>query len=599
MGVSDSFFLLNSSTGVSFWNYTHSEEDTNYETFYAFDMNGDNKSELFYLYLQYYYSALITNYEKEVLSNNMLSNYISNAPVYDFNKDGIKDVLLAGEWGAIYLVRMDLMGEIASGYAPGYIKFSSLADLNKDGYMDVVVGTENISFAYYEENWYRSYAGENTGIFGFIYNHSIGNFSHGFYYPGANVSGGIATSDLDDDGYPEIISGDIENRLYTINSTGELVWDLDLGERIKYSPMVIRKDDSKVILAASNDSLFFINSTGNVYYVHNSSSEFSYSPIVLDLNKDCNGELIISESDGNITSLDFSYSENSLNGEFNISISDSVYTPKSIGKGICGGIILDIEGYDSDEVEFSLEGSSEGEIILTNITPSTRYLVTSSEDGQSTFSYVDSDENGSISFSYVVNNFKTVKVNPYIEQISYEKSSSKDPNIFITVSENIKEVYLGEESIALFSFKKESHRIKINKIINGKVSFSIYSTPKNYTLGLNESVKEDLDGNGFYDIEIKVLNMYYSSVKLGIKSINEKILPAYTEEERNSENEETINEGGENYSYGPSEDEISLENTKKNKYVYFYFLVILVLLLIIIFVLFKINTHSRKKRYFY
>lgn len=605
VGTNETVFLLNASTGSTFWNYTHSTDDIIYGNFYSFDMNGDNKSELFYLFEQYYYKFLVTNYTKDTLKDIMMSNYISNVPVYDFNKDGIKDMLLAGDWGAIILVRMDLMGEITSGYAPGYIKFSSLADLNKDGYMDVVVGTRNLSYAYYEENYYRSMGGENAGLFGLIYNHTIGNFSYGFYYSSANVSdGGVATSDLDDDGDSEIIFGDIENKLHVVNSTGELVWSLDLGEIIEYSPMVIREDDTKVILATSNDSVFFINSTGSVYYIYNSSSEFSYSPIVLDLNKDCNGEFIISSVDGNITSLDFSDSENSLYGEFNISISDSTYNPKSIGKGICGGVIVDVNSYDSDGVILSLEGSSEGEITLTNLTPSTRYLVTSSEDEQDTFSYIDSDSNGSISFSYIVNNLKTIDISTYVATTSHGGSSSKDPEIFVTINQDTKEVYLGKESTVRFNFKRESHKIKINRITNGKVSFSIYSTPKNYTLGVNESVKEDLDGDGFYDVEIRILSVYLSSVKLGIKNINEKIFSVYAEEE--TENEKAnLNESNNNLnlnnksSYAPSKEGVSSENKEKRESIYFYLSLILVLIFLIILVIYKIKSYHKRRHYYY
>lgn len=77
----------------------------------------------------------------------------------------------------------------------------------------------------------------------------------------------------------------------------------------------------------------------------------------------------------------------------------------------------------------------------------------------------------------------------------------------------------------------QSHSIKINNLdlFTKKVNLIIQSESQNFTLGLNETIKVDLDNDGVKDLEVKFASLWVNRVELTIKAITN--LPITKEKE--------------------------------------------------------------------
>lgn len=110
--------------------------------------------------------------------------------------------------------------------------------------------------------------------------------------------------------------------------------------------------------------------------------------------------------------------------------------------------------------------------------------------------------------------------------------SSSGPSSYYPSQEqlNLPEGYtktLRENYTIEFNLKENNHQLKINKIEEEKVNFTISSEPQTFEIKINETKKVDLDGDGFYDLEIflkEIIGLYRKEAKLTIRAINEEIL---------------------------------------------------------------------------
>jgi hypothetical protein len=74
-----------------------------------------------------------------------------------------------------------------------------------------------------------------------------------------------------------------------------------------------------------------------------------------------------------------------------------------------------------------------------------------------------------------------------------------------------------------FEVSGESHRLKVNKIENNSVTITISSNPITITLVVGESRKLDLDGDGVYDLFVKLNSLTSLRADITIKEIDELI----------------------------------------------------------------------------
>lgn len=68
-------------------------------------------------------------------------------------------------------------------------------------------------------------------------------------------------------------------------------------------------------------------------------------------------------------------------------------------------------------------------------------------------------------------------------------------------------------------YGQHSFKVTDLDLLNKKYTFTIQSDPQTFTLGLNESVQVDLDGDGVKDVSLKFTNLYVNRIETTIKSL--------------------------------------------------------------------------------
>ncbi|MCK9595614.1 hypothetical protein M0R19_00285 [Candidatus Pacearchaeota archaeon] len=74
-----------------------------------------------------------------------------------------------------------------------------------------------------------------------------------------------------------------------------------------------------------------------------------------------------------------------------------------------------------------------------------------------------------------------------------------------------------------FNFSNEIHYVGIRAITTTKATVEIASTPTQYDLDIGEEVKKDLDGDGFYDVYVKLNGITNGKADMTINYIHEEI----------------------------------------------------------------------------
>lgn len=123
----------------------------------------------------------------------------------DFNGDGIPDLLIGNEDGAVMLFRIDGTGHVAPGRQIAHqesVTSIAVADFNKDGIADIAVS-----------DWRASTV---TVYFG----RGDGSFDHTWSFPlrMRGTTPQIASADFNDDGIPDlvVVYGDDDNPMFDV-----------------------------------------------------------------------------------------------------------------------------------------------------------------------------------------------------------------------------------------------------------------------------------------------------------------------------------------------------------------------------------------------
>jgi len=591
--VNTTVFALNKSSGDEIWNYTHAEtNEVTKEPFYVLDASGNGENDLFYTFKQSTSTVTIAiNSMKSFLHINHISkNSPSNndwAPVYDFDKDGILDFVQSAGSGMIILKRFDTGGDSISGVIQGFPVYQAIADINQDSYMDVIIGAKNLTTTSSIGSYsgFLSYRGNQSGIHGLTYNTTSRTLDNYFYYRTENVTGGIATSDLDGDGYSEIIFGDITNTLYAINSTGSHVWNVSLGNQLAHPPLILRQDDSRIIIANSNDTIYFINATGDIFYTYNTTSNLTYSPIILDLDKDCKGEVIFAETAGNISTLNFGSSENKLAGNLTFEIGNGTYQPKTLGKSLCHGVIVDVNSYSSDLVSLELDGDSAIAMSVTGLEANRKYTISTTSSGSSSDAYQTTNSDGILDISYSNIGSRVVEISPYQAQDGSDSGSTGGGSPSYSVGgDALQSGYtksLGRFWKLNFEVGDESHQLKLNSLDNENqtVNITVLSTPQTKILSVDEEWKVNLDGDNDYDLLVRVDNITSIRAEVFIQEINEEIEAPI------------VDMGGSGETVEGSQDKVG-----ENNYMFYIGIFVVVVVIAVLAWLFISKKSSKKKR---
>lgn len=104
-------------------------------------------------------------------------------------------------------------------------------------------------------------------------------------------------------------------------------------------------------------------------------------------------------------------------------------------------------------------------------------------------------------------------------------SGLKYPILYVTEEQlrNIFSKILSKDSVIIFNFKNQSHKIKINEITDKETIFTLYSEPRQFIINLSNESKIDIDEDGYYDISIKLNSIENKKANIEIKLITDKI----------------------------------------------------------------------------
>lgn len=133
-----------------------------------------------------------------------------------------------------------------------------------------------------------------------------------------------------------------------------------------------------------------------------------------------------------------------------------------------------------------------------------------------------------------------------------------------------------------FNIGEESHELKVGEIGSDFVTVTVSSDPMTFNLSVNETKKVDLDGNGFYDLEVFLKSLTTYRAELFVHKINESV----PEEDKPVVDEENQEEA----SYG-NEEGVSLGN---GYWVYGIIAAVLIIAAVIFFIKFRQKSSKRK-----
>jgi hypothetical protein len=204
----------------------------------------------------------------------------------DIDNDDDKEIILADRGGKI--IALESTGEVIFEYLCEEQLFTPvISDITGDGVPEI------ISFGSDNKVVVLNSAGEDIPV----YPIELSSFS----------LSEIASADLDDDGKNEIVIGTLDGLVYALNYAGENLpgFPVELNSPVYTAPIIL--DNLNIAIGTVNNKLFVIDSLGQVITEKQLTSRIVSSPIAADFDNDdeleiavscLNGAFYITEQDG-------------------------------------------------------------------------------------------------------------------------------------------------------------------------------------------------------------------------------------------------------------------------------------------------------------
>jgi outer membrane protein assembly factor BamB len=108
--------------------------------------------------------------------------------------------------------------------------------------------------------------------------------------------GGAALADLNKDGKPEALTGDVDGRVYCLDAaSGELLWKHECGGSIQAPLAVGNVDDTpelEIVAPAGEAGLVCLRADGSPLWAFNDQCDFFCGPLILDADSDGQAEVV-------------------------------------------------------------------------------------------------------------------------------------------------------------------------------------------------------------------------------------------------------------------------------------------------------------------
>jgi len=268
--------------------------------------------------------------------------YAAGPSVGDLDGDGVPEII-APTWNDSNLFVFTRQGALRPGF-PVHLRdpiWSSvaLADLNNDGHKELIFGSNGNNLYVFKDNGTEWMDGDSnpatTGVFkvlGQPYNY-----------------GTPAVADINNDGYPEIIYGSTDGKVYVWDRFGNnlpgfpVTLNGGITASIAVGPLDGPGDTSLEIMAlTASQNLYVLEPNGSIRsgfprFVRSNGSSKSPSPALADMNGDGFLDIVIASTDGGIYVFD-------RNGNYVLPWSNVRYSTLTAGASESSPVVADING---------------------------------------------------------------------------------------------------------------------------------------------------------------------------------------------------------------------------------------------------------------
>ncbi len=152
----------------------------------------------------------------------------------------------------------------------------------------------------------------------------------------------FAASDLDGDGYPEVVFGSDDGNFYCLDEKGRLLWKYSVGEKIESSPAVY---EGMVFFGSDDGNLYALDDKGELVWRYKTDGKIRSSPMVY------NQEVIFGSDDGNLYILSLNGTkERAVKTDGKIRSSPVVYKDRIVSASTDGSLYFVGEGVQMLEI---------------------------------------------------------------------------------------------------------------------------------------------------------------------------------------------------------------------------------------------------------
>jgi hypothetical protein len=268
--------------------------------------------------------------------------YAAGPSIADLDGDGIPEII-APTWNDSNLYVFTPQGTLKPGF-PVHLRdpiWSSVAvaDLNNDGHKELIFASNGFNFYVFRDNGTEYMDGDanpaTNGVFKVL--------GQPFNY------GSPAVADINNDGYPEIIYGSTDGKVYVWDRFGNNLpgFPVTLNAGINASIAVGNLDGNtdstlEIIALTTGQNLYVIEPNGTIRpgwsrFVRSNGSSKSPSPALADMNGDGFLDIVIGSTDGFIYVFD-------RNGNLVPPWTNVRYTSLTAGASESSPVVADING---------------------------------------------------------------------------------------------------------------------------------------------------------------------------------------------------------------------------------------------------------------
>ena len=230
------------------------------------DLNHNGFDEL--VFSDYFGNVFITDYQGLLLHTFSTGNQIWASPtIADLDNNGTKEIIIVSKDQKLYILNND--AELLLEYNAGQYLLGTPAvgNLDNDSELEIVFGGYSNSGKIFAINL------DGSDVNGFPI--SINE----------KIQRGVALADFNQNNLDDIVFGTDDGNIYLIYDSGDIAFDVALGDDIRCAPVVANMNGENIIITGSRDDhLYAIHDNGDIKFSYNTGDKIDSSPIIIEHN---------------------------------------------------------------------------------------------------------------------------------------------------------------------------------------------------------------------------------------------------------------------------------------------------------------------------